>query len=138
MHLEKPSDIPHDWVRIRVRKKATVSMRECNGVEKFKVSWSDCHLVSDPELDVILTSHDGSSYPCKRDIFEETYIQTSDGWKKNIVYSLAQVPPGLCVSVQTLEGRVENVKHPDYIAEGPQGEIYVNTSAHVEQNCEKI
>ncbi len=73
MTLKSPLDIPASWPKLLARKKTKVTIRESNGAETFKVSWQDSELVSNPELDIIIIQPNGSEYPCKKDIFGETY-----------------------------------------------------------------
>ena len=73
MKLKTTEDIPRDWKRLTVRKKTTVMIRACNGVEEFKVAWSDKPLVSNPDEDLIIVQPDGKEYPIKADVFLDTY-----------------------------------------------------------------
>lgn len=151
MILKEIQDIPSDWKVINVRKKTTVKIRPCNGIERFKVSWSDSDLVSNPETDLIVISSDGREYPCKEDIFFETYVHVEkppggakswDIWDysyiKKYVYQLVEIPEGVELSVLTLEGQVDNVKYPDFVAIGPRNELYVNTRETFEKHLEVV
>lgn len=140
MKLKEIQDIPQDWKRLTVRKKTSVSIRPSRVVERFKVSWADHDLISDPELDVIVISNDGSEYPCKKDIFLESYTP-SDGskWVKKGTNVIVEIPEGTpSFEVETLEGVVGDVAYPDYVVIGVKGELYVNTRESVEKNLEVI
>ena len=135
--LKTEMDIP-DWNIKLVKKVTTVKIRPSNGVEKFKVSWSDSELISNPELDLIIISN-GTEYPCKKDIFNETYEQVSETeWRKKEVTRIVQVPEGTCVSIETLEGKLNEVQFPDYIAIGKKGELYANSEDYVKKNLEFV
>lgn len=135
MTLKSPSDIPSSWPILKARKKTTVSIRESIGREQFKVSWQDSVLESDPEVDLIVIQPDGSEYPCKKNIFSETYTEIADNqWIKNEISRLVQVPEGESVSIETLEGKLNEVKHPDYIVIGKKDELYANTFEWAENN----
>jgi hypothetical protein len=145
MRLKTVDDIPEDWKVLTVRKKSTVKIRESNGIEKFKVSWSESELVSDPTLDFIVIQEDGTEYPCKKDIFLVTYESDSDDlseqwvnmiWKKSGTSRIVEIPIGLDLVIETLEGDVGPVSYPDYIAIGVEGELYPNKKAWVEKNLE--
>lgn len=140
MKLKEEKDIPSNWKRHTVRKKTTVKIRPSNGIERFKVSWADHDLVSDPELDVIVISNDGSEYPCKRDIFFDSYAPiTTEDWIKKATNIIVEIPQGTDpFEVETLEGVVGNVGYPDYVVIGVKGELYVNTRKTVEEHLEII
>lgn len=145
MKLKEVKDIPSDWKVINVRKKTTVRIRPCNGIERFKVSWSESELISDPDKDLIVISSGSSEYPCKRDIFFETYEPIEPigtgwdcDWIKKYVYQLVEIPEGVELSVVTLEGQVDHVKHPDFVAIGPRGELYVNTKKTFDEHLEVV
>lgn len=128
MTIKTPSDIPSSWPILKARKKTTVSIRESIGREQFKVSWQDSVLESDPELDLIVIQPNGSEYPCKKGIFYETYTKIADNqWIKNEISRLVQIPEGESVSIETLEGKLNEVKHPDYIVIGKKDELYANS-----------
>ena len=150
MRLKTKEDIPSDWKVLTVRKKTTVRIRPCNGVERFKVSWADHDLVSDPELDLIVIANDGSEYPHKQDIFYEAYTPHGldmsmhvgmrvDTWIKKATNQIVEIPEGTTpFEVETLEGVVGDVGYPDYVVIGIKGELYVNTREFVEKNLEII
>lgn len=145
MKLKTPSDIPANWDRLKARRQTTVTVRESNGVEKFKVSWQDAELTSDPVKDWIVTQADGSEYPCKKDIFRETYelfvLGCGDDrplWRKKELSTLVQVPPGQSVCIETLEGILPEVHFPDYIVIGKKDELYANKWEWAEKNLEFI
>jgi hypothetical protein len=135
MTLKHPSDIPSSWPILKARKKTTVSIRESIGREQFKVSWKDSVLESDPELDLIVIQPSGNEYPCKKDVFYETYVEIADNqWLKNEISRLVQVPRGETVSIETLEGTLNEVSHPDYIVIGKKDELYANTNEWAQNN----
>jgi len=146
MKLKEEKDIPQDWKVLTVRKKTTVKIRPCNGVERFKVSWADHDLVSDPEKDLIVIANDGREYPHKKDIFKEVYEWTSDNtlmvpsireYRKKGTNRIVEIPEGTePFEVETLEGVVGDVSFPDYVVIGAKGELYVNTRDFVETNLE--
>lgn len=139
MKLKTPFDIPFSWPLLRARKKTKVQIRPSNGVETFKVSWQDSELTSDPEKDLIIIQPDGKEYPCKKDIFAETYMDAGGGlWAKKELSKLVQVPPGESVEIETLEGTLNGVSFPDYIAIGKQDELYANKWEWAENNLEFI
>lgn len=134
MTLKSPSDIPSSWPILKARKKTKVQIRESIGREQFKVSWQESVLESNPEVDLIVIQPSGDEYPCKKDIFAETYVQDGDGWIKNEISRLVQVSEGESVSIETLEGKLNEVKYPDYIVVGKRDELYANTFKWAEQN----
>lgn len=149
MKLKETKDIPSDWKVLNVRKKTTVNIRPCNGVERFSVSWSDSELVSDPALDLIVVQPNGKEYPCKYDIFMETYEKYDSrpggcisreiwdyAWIKKAVTQIVELPEGATVDIESLEGVISGVSYPDYIAIGPRGELYANSKEFVETNLE--
>jgi|694.fasta_scaffold04354_37 hypothetical protein len=149
LYLRQPSDIPFQWKRVYAKKKTGVTIRAVKPEgESFKVSWSESLLYADPNLDLIVRSElDGREYPCKKDIFTETYELAGPAYEaegtiasyrytKKTVNSLVEVPQGYDVTVGTLEGDVTDVQYPDYIAIGPKCELYVNTKKTVDENME--
>lgn len=135
MKLKHPSDIPTNWPILFARKKTKVRIRPSEGIEKFKVSWQDSELTSDPDQDLIIIQPNGKEYPCKKDIFTETYQEESDGfWLKKETSKLVQVPEGEWVDIVTLEGDVKGVHYPDYIAIGKRDELYANAKSWVDKN----
>lgn len=145
--MKTQNDIPSDWKVLKARKKTPVKIRPCKGVEAFKVSWSDSELISDPEKDLIVISDTGKEYPCKEDIFWDTYV-LADRWGskddvseynfiKKAISTLVEIPEGTePFEVETLEGVVKGVAFPDYVVIGAKGELYVNTRDFVEKNLE--
>ena len=149
MKLQKPSDIPETWNRLTVRKKTPVRIRDSKGVETFKVSWQDAELTSDPELDLIIIQENGSEYPCKKDIFYQTYVAKDldlsmavgmriDTWVKNATTTLVEIPEGTTVEIETLEGVLPDVSYPDFIAIGPKDELYANSREFFNKNLEVV
>lgn len=137
-HIVTAADIPANWQRINVRKKTKVTIRECNGVEKFTVAWSEQQLTSNPAVDIIVDSN-GEQYPCKRDIFEQTYVAHPEGgYVKRGTSTIVKIPDNVSVDVVSLEGAVESVEAPDYIAVGAKNECYANSKTFVEGNLEVV
>ncbi len=145
MKLQNVSDIPTSWKVLTVRKKTTVKIRAAEVVESFKVSWQDAELVSDPDLDLIVIQPNGAEYPCKTDIFFETYQpapnQYGSGfgdWIKGATTTLVEIPEGETVEIHTLEGILPAISFPDFIAIGPKGELYANTREFFDKNLEVV
>jgi len=138
MKLKTTEDIPQDWKRLTVRKKTTVKIRPCNGVEEFKVAWSEKPLISNPDEDFIIIRPDGKEYPIKINVFFETYTDVDDSnWIKKTTTTLVEIPEGVTpFEIDTLEGTIDNVGYPDYVAIGSKGELYTNTKEFVEENLE--
>lgn len=135
MKLTHPSDIPTNWPILFARKKTKVRIRPSEGVEKFKVSWQDSELTSDPIEDLIIIQPDGKEYPCKKNIFAETYEDVLNGyWIKKETSKLVQIPEGESVQIETLEGTLNAVQYPDYIAIGKRNELYANAKSWVDEN----
>lgn len=134
MKLKTPSDIPSDWPRLTVQKNICVSIRPSNGVERFSVSWQDSELISDPEMDIIINNN-GTEYPCKKDIFSATYQEVGPNlWRKTASSIIVRIPEGQSVEIETLEGTLNAVSYPDYIAIGAKGELYANSLDFVNKN----
>lgn len=152
MKLKEIQDIPQDWKRLTVRKKTSVKIRPCNGVERFKVSWADHDLVGDPETDIIVIANDGREYPHKKDIFWDVYESkpklpggcvSYDIWDYEYVKKgtnvIVEIPEGTTpFEVETLEGIVGDVGYPNYVVIGAKGELYVNTREFVETQLEIV
>ena len=144
MKLKTTEDIPRDWKRLTVRKKTTVLIRPCNGVEEFTVAWSSKALISNPEEDLIIIQPDGKEYPIKGDVFRDTYeivhglqLRDRSQYIKKTVTTLVEIPEGVApFEIDTLEGTIDNVAYPDYVAVGSKGELYTNTKKFVEDNLE--
>lgn len=148
MKLKQVSDIPSEWEVLNVRKKTTVQIRPALVEEKFTVSWADAELVSDPAVDLIVIQPNGKEYPCKSDIFYDTYVPkdskidtannqvTIETWIKSAQTQIVRIPEGVEVEIETLEGVLPVVTFPDFIAIGAKGELYANTADFVEKNLE--
>lgn len=135
MNLTRPSDIPVNWPILLARKKTKVRIRPSDGIETFKVAWQDSELTSDPVQDLIIIQSDGKEYPCKKSIFAETYEDDLNGyWTKKELSKLVQVPEGESVQIKTLEGTLNAVQYPDYIAIGKRDELYANSKSWVDEN----
>lgn len=137
--LASPDDIPHEWKTRLARRTSTVRIRDCAGVEEFKVDWQDSVLVSDPELDLIVIQDNGKEYPCKKDIFYSTYEKVNDcgntqKWAKKATSTLVEIPAGCHVEIKTLEGTLPAVSFPDYIVIGASDELYANTYEFAKTN----
>lgn len=153
MKVKHVSDIPADWEVLNVRKKTTVKIRPSNEVETFNVSWQDAELVSDPNLDYIIIQPNGKEYPCKKNIFYETYEVSNPPcfysedpnlsiydytYIKKVQTQIVSIPLDIEVEIETLEGVLPIVTFPDFIAIGVQGELYANTLEWVEANLEVV
>ncbi len=137
MILKDINDIPADWEVLNVRSKNVVTIREPVGFEKFKVSWGDT-LTANPDLDVIV-NNGRSEYPCKTDIFNATYEHLCCGkYRKTAVTRIARIPNGVDVEIETLEGKLNSVSFPDFVAIGPKGELYANSKQFVEECLEVL
>ena len=144
MRLKTTEDIPQDWKRLTGRKKTPVKIRPCNGVEEFKVAWSDKPLISNPDEDLIIIQPcGGKEYPIKLNVFNDTYepygiidaIIHEYNWIKKTTTTLVEIPEGVTpFEIETLEGVIDNVGYPDYVAIGQKGELYTNTKEFVEEN----
>ena len=139
--ITSASDLPADFGPLRrARKTTTVKTREPNApAEEFKKSWGT--LTGVPGQDLVLFSDaDPLGYPCKIEIFKETYEEAAPGsgnYRKKETSQLVQVPAGAEALVKTLEGDV-TVRHPDWIVIGKKGEAYANRADWVEKNLEFI
>ena len=145
LNLTNKSQIPLEWRVLKCKRKDTVIIRSCQGVEKFKVSWQDSELISDPTLDLIIIQKNGKEYPCKRDVFFETYEpmpwsidQLAQKYRKKTISTLVEIPEGYEVNILTLEGTLNSVKYPDYIVVGIKDELYANSKEFVDENLEII
>jgi len=134
--LKTPQDIPESWERFSAKKNTFIKIRKAKGGEVFNVSWGDGTLVADPDLDWILINPDGQEYPCKKHIFEKTYekVAESDFYIKNKSSVLVKIPEFEKVSIETLEGSLECVEYPNYIAIGETQELYANAQSFVNKN----
>lgn len=143
--ITTPGDIPFQWPRLKARKNTAVTIRPSNGVESFTVSWQDAVLTSDPDVDLIVKSPDGNEYPCKTEIFFDTYdvvpaISNDDliaGYKfvkSAALTTLVSIPETAVVEIHTREGVLPAVEYPDYIVIGSVGELYANTKDFVDKN----
>jgi len=123
LKIETETDIPSDWRRVTARKKTLVKIRPCNGVEKFKVSWQDAELVSDPKFDLIVIQPNGKEYPCKKDIFWETYewtdwntlmVECLRTYRKKGTTQLVEIPEGEEVEMDGT-GNITKIKRGDMV-----------------------
>lgn len=150
LHLKAPADIPRAWKKYSAKKKTGVTLRAVRpGGESFSVYGSDSKIYADPAVDVILRNElDGKEFPCKKDIFTETYELAGpafdDGnatvagyrYTKKGSTILVEIPEGYCVTVHSLEGPIENVQAPTYVVIGAKDELYTNGKEFVEKNLE--
>jgi hypothetical protein len=131
------SDVPAAWgVRQKAMKKTLVSVREPNAPsEKFSLSWGE--LTAVPGEDVVIMAG-GEEYPCKVDIFKETYREKEPGkFQKTALSEVVQVPQGVIAQVETKEGPIE-VTFPDYVVIGVKNEAYANGEQWVKENLELV
>jgi hypothetical protein len=135
IRIASAKDIPPAFGGLRLaRKKSLVRMREPEGAETFTTPWGV--LTARPGEDVVVIDASGSEAPVKKQIFERTYDEASHGeFRKHAISRLVQVPPGQTVVLATLEGDLE-VRHPDYVVVGAEGEVYSNGADWVAQNLE--
>jgi hypothetical protein len=139
IQVKKQSDIPANWEIKKAKKQTTVRIRDCVVPESFKVSWQDSELVSDPNVDLIMIQPNGDEYPCKRDIFAETYEQVSDNeYRKKEISTLISIPENYEVEISTLEGTIHAASYPDFIVIGKRGELYANKKEWVDTNLQFI
>ncbi|WP_332741814.1 hypothetical protein [Hydrogenophaga sp.] len=127
------NDIPPAWGAPRTAaRRFTVAIREPRGTETFSVAWGE--LTADPGVDWVVMLDDGTAYPIKKDLFARTYEAAGPGRYRKVERSrLVQVPPGTVALLATLEGKLE-VRHPDYVAVGAQGEVYANAADWVREH----
>jgi hypothetical protein len=129
--------LPATWGAPRtVARKSSVARREPNGVETFTLSWGT--LTAQPGEDWVIVQDSGEEYPVKRDIFARTYEEVVPGrFRKMVRGRLVRVPKGVVAVLATKEGELE-VRHPDYVAIGAEGEVYANSAAWVAENLEFV
>lgn len=131
------ADVPAAWgaPRLAVRK-TTVARREPEAVETFALPWGT--LTAKPGEDWVLVQDSGEAYPIKKAIFDATYEEVAAGsYRKTARSRLVQVPEGVVAVLATKEGTLE-VRHPDYVAIGPEGEVYANAADWVAANLEFV
>lgn len=145
--LKSVSDIPDSWERFTARKKTKVKIRSCHpGGESFIVPWSSSKLHANPDEDLVVVPENGDEYPCKKDIFFDTYqalpsvienrLLGGYSFVKKATSQLVKIPEGYTLDIHSLEGIVYGVKYPDYIVIGAKEELYANTKNNVEDNME--
>ena len=127
------NQIPADWGTPREAvRTTTVTIREPRGTESFVTSWGI--LTAVPGEDLVIIQDSGEAYPIKRAIFLSTYEEAAPGqYRKKARSRLVQVPEGLVAVLATREGEIE-VRHPDYVAIGAEGEVYANAAQWVAEN----
>ncbi|PZO12949.1 MAG: hypothetical protein DCF26_17735 [Burkholderiales bacterium] len=127
------NEIPPAWGAPRTAsRRFTVAIREPRGLETFQVAWGE--LTADPGVDWVVMQEDGTAWPIKKDLFERTYEATGSGrYRKTERSRLVQVPPDTVALLATLEGPLE-VRHPDFVAVGSQGEVYANAHDWVQEH----
>jgi len=133
MAIGHASEIPPDWGALRTAsRRFTVAIREPRGQETFRVAWGE--LSAEPGVDWVVVLDDGTAYPIKKDLFDRTYEAAGPGRFRKVERSrLVQVPPDTVALLATLEGPLE-VRHPDYVAVGSQGEVYANAADWVREH----
>ena len=136
IEIRNGSEIPAEFGPMKKAvKKTTVQIREPNGQEKFSLSWGE--LTAVPGVDVVICTGT-EEYPCKIDVFRETYREVSPGeFQKSAVTPVVQVPKGVTVTLYTLEGK-ETVTYPNYIAVGKKNEVYANAEKWVQENLDFV
>ncbi len=127
------SDIPPAWGAPRTAsRRFTVALREPRGLESFSVAWGE--LTANPGSDWVVMQDDGAAWPIKKDLFARTYEAVEPGRYRKVERSrLVQVPPGSVAVLATLEGTLE-VRHPDHVVVGSQGEVYANAADWVREH----
>lgn len=127
------SQLPPEWGEPKPAvRKTTVTIREPDGVETFVLDWGT--LTANPGVDWVVVQESGEAYPIKKDIFATTYEALTPGrYRKAARSRLVQVPAGVVAVLATREGKLE-VRHPDYVAVGAEGEVYANAAAWVAEN----
>ena len=127
------SEIPPAWGALRAAsRRFTVAIREPHGQETFALAWGE--LTADPGVDWVVMQDDGTAWPIKKDLFARTYEAAGRGRYRKVERSrLVQVPPDTVALLATLEGPLE-VRHPDYVAVGAQGEVYANAANWVREH----
>jgi hypothetical protein len=146
LYVSTPQDIPFQWKRFSAQKKTEVSIRACAPEgESFRVSsFGIMRLVANPNDDLIVIQSDGKEYPCKKDIFFQTYQAVPAVVLENVIAgykfiksaksTLVAIPEGYDVTVGSLEGDLKGVRYPDYIVIGAKDELYVNTQKTVKEH----
>jgi len=131
------SQIPSDWGTPREAvRTTTVTIREPRGTETFVTSWGT--LTALQGKDVVITQDSGEAYPIKKNIFAATYEEVAPGrYRKKARSRLVQVPKGVVAVLATREGEIE-VRHPDYVAIGAEGEVYANAAQWVAENLDFV
>ena len=126
-------EIPPSWGEPRTAtRRFTVAIREPRGTETFSVAWGE--LTADPGQDWVVVQDNGTAWPIKKDLFERTYEAAGPGrFRKTERSRLVQVPTDTVALLATLEGPLE-VRHPDYVAVGAQGEVYANAADWVREH----
>lgn len=140
--ISSGSDIPASFGALRTaRKKTLVRIREPKaGGEVFEKSWGTLTAVPGEDYVICTDAAPDGDYPCKIDIFHQTYEETQSGsgrYRKTEVSHLVQVPAGVLALLKTKEGDIE-VTHPDYVVVGKQNEVYANRPSWVEQNLDFV
>lgn len=137
VRIENAAHIPAEWGRPRVAvRRGTIGVREPGGVETFAKPWGT--LTARPGEDYVAIEESGDEYPIKKDLFAKTYEMVAPGrYRKSAPSRLVPVPKGWVAVLATLEGEIE-VRHPDYVAIGQDGEVYANSLTWVSANLEFI
>ena len=99
------------------------------------------NLTADPDQDYVLVDPNGKRRPIKKRIFETTYTPAGDDtYKKTAITQVVQVLEGTKARVISLETENDEdadiVVFPNYIAIGPEGEVYENKATWIEENLE--
>ena len=135
--IAKGDQIPADWGTPREAvRTTTVTIREPRGTESFVTSWGI--LTAVPGEDLVIIQDSGEAYPIKRAILAATYEEVAPGrYRKKARSRLVQVPEGVVAVLATREGEIE-VRHPDYVAIGAEGEVYANAAQWVAENLKFV
>jgi hypothetical protein len=121
-------------------RKTLVTIREVNGEEIFHANSSDGELKAVEGIDyVVIPVNGGNSYPCKKEIFHNSWeeTETTGVYRKKALCKAIPIPEGVTVTLKTLEGDVV-VSHPAWIAVGIEDEVYSYSNEWVEKNLEFV
>lgn len=137
VRIATETELPPGWGAPRPAvRKTTVARRAPVGAETFVLSWGT--LTAQPDEDWVLIQDSGEEYPIKRDIFAKTYEEVAPGrFRKTARSRLVQVPEGVTAILATKEGELE-VRHPDFVVIGAEGEVYANSAEWVVDNLEFV
>lgn len=115
------------------QRKTLVRIRPAVGTEVFVKSYGNLTAIEGEDW-VLMPVDGGEPYPCKINIFADTWESVGDSqYRRKALSRLIQVPEGVEVILHTLEGDVK-VYNPDFIALGAHGEVYSNSKDWADAN----